>query len=250
MINKRLVLTVITIFLGSISYSQKTNEPTLMERIQKQMKIPVIITLGDVKPEAFDPRFTGLGDNGVFLVRLTDNEIKTEAVNATFPNKIDSLTPLIVNELNSSFTSDKFIFDTIVKESTLQQTIQNSDHDVFVDVNFTASYIYDYFHQKPKRVKDPNNNQKSILVSKRSIRVCAYIRFVDSKGEKILSKILTLTSKKLFDNNYFINDANVLMKMKSPLILNNSFREHLPKTIKKLADKVEKKHAKALKKRK
>ena len=121
---------------------------------------------------------------------------------------------------------------------------------MFVDVNFTASYIYHYLHPGPKRVKDPNNNQKSILVSKRSISVCAYIRFVDSKGEKILSKILTLTSKKLFDNNYFINDANVLMKMKSPLILNNSFREHLPKTIKKLADKVEKKHAKALKKRK
>ena len=248
---KKLLFTAI-ILTGLISYGQKNQTTTLIDRIEKAEKIPVIISLGDVKSEAFNSSFAVSPSGGTERISLSQRESRISPVNATFPNKIDSLIPAIVNELNAKFGTNKFTFNSIVNNSTLMQTIQTSGYELIVNINFTATYGYKYGQGNTKRVADPKPSDptKTRLVSKRTLKGTAGIKFWNSKGEKISYTPLMVSLFNPFDNARYINDANVLMKIKSPLVLINSYRVAFPKRIEKLASKAKKKHAKALKKRK
>jgi len=248
---KKLLFTAI-VLSGLISYGQKKQTTTLIDRIEKAEKIPVIISLGDVKSEAFNSSLAVSPAGGTDRISLTQKESRVSPVNATFPNKLDSLIPVIVNELNAKFGTNKFVFSSTVNNSDLKQTIQTSGYELIVNVNFTASYGYKYGQGTTKRVPDPKPSDptKTRLVSKRKLKGTADIKFLNSKTEKISHTPVMVTLFSPFDNDRYINDANVLVKMKSPLVLINSYRVAFPKRIEKLASKAKKKHAKALKKRK
>ena len=222
-----------------------------MDYINNVAEIPVILNLGDIKSEKYNSNY------GFLPLIAKEVNKQNETIITSFPEEIDSLMPFIIAELNTQFKSNNFGASFTTNSKELKKNILSKNLNFVAVVKFQATYYYDYLsaHTSFKRIPVASKNSNdwpSRLVTKRKLRGSWRVTFYKTQNNELIniaSKAQFVNSKP-FQIERYIHNPNTLMRIKSPLSLVNYFNIYIPEAIKKLVEKSEKKHAKALKKRK
>lgn len=235
------ITIIITLLLLSFQSFGK-DKVTIFDKINSAETIPVYIIHGKV----ISTKYLG-GD-----VSLNQYEIGKTFINGQFPSEIDSIKPQLMEQLKSSFNSDKFVFIRSGSSEDIKKEIHEKQLDFVVVIEFRANYGYDNTKFKPRR---ETIGISSVLVTKRKITGALNIGFYEAREINYELKKLARDGSLVYDNQSFIvkgytTDATVLMAKKSPLVLKPKFAYRLTIDIPKLSEKLKKKHEKIAGKRK
>lgn len=238
----KLLFTFLILFISNISLAGE--KKTTIDRLQEADTVPVYIAHGKVFSDAYNAQYGKIG--------LTDAEIRKDRVHGIMPAAIDTLQEGLIEKLRTEFDTKKFVFIMSGSHDEIKNDIKEKGYDFVIVMNFQAKYGYEYINPKVRREVVGTYN---ILVAHRKLSGVGNVGFYQPKEKNNDLKNLGDVGGFVYDNSTFevrgyTHDALKLMQMRDPMILKDRLKVHMENSISKLAAKLNKKHEKALSKRK
>lgn len=234
---------ILSLFSSFFSFSQDFDS-TLLEKIKTHDTVYVFIEHGQIKSEQYNSTYGKIG--------LNANEIKMEAIQATFPSEIDSLSDSLLIDLNKQFkplTTTTFVYIGSGSNDDLIKLFKAKQLDMIFVFSFTGSYGYYYLQPCTRAIPEKITSE---FISYRRCSVNSILKIYQFDDKNKFDDALmayNLSHGEPYKEVGYTNNANVHLKEFNPMQLKTSIVKGSISSTERIIEKLNNEQEKADKKR-